>query len=222
MSLGIVGSPAQVSSGGNYTPGAGSNRLVLMIAFAKGASAAPSLTNIAYNSVTRTPAVGADDGAGGNRDGIGICIFKESELPAGAQAVTPTWSIAPAAQTILCYTIQDADQTTTVRTTANTFGNSTSVSLNLTGLTVGDLCIGGTALRGNVGGAITTNNSWAEDLDVNVGTGAAHAANLIADGTPETYSASFSTNDHAAAAIAIIAAAASISIPVIQNHRLRH
>lgn len=208
MALGVLGTPANIASGGSYTLENSTNRLVVFVALAK-AVPAVTLTNISYNSITRTPSVQQNDSAGGSRDTVGICIYKESELPAGAASVTPTWSAGTSAQRIVCFTVEDADQGTTVRTSNGAFGNSLTPSVALSGLTVGDLCIGGMSQRSSSAG-VTTNNSWTEDYDATNGDGGQfHAAHKVAASTSETYSLlTLAADDWAQAALAIIAISA--------------
>lgn len=212
MTLGVVGTPANIANGGSYTREAGANRLVIAVAMQKSA-AAYTLTNIVYNSVTRTPTVQANDTL---RDTVGICIFKESELPAGAATLTATWSTAPTVQRIVCYTVEDADQGTTVRNTNTATGNGTAPSVTLASITVGDLVIGGTAHRASTAG-FTTGNSFTEVYDASNGEGGQfHSAYKIAVGTSETYSLTGGgSDDWVQAILAIIPYSAGSNINLL-------
>lgn len=165
----IVGTPVEITSAsGSYTPAAGSNRVVVMLAAQKSGTG-QTLTNIVWNGVTRTPTVTIADSAYGDRDGVGVCIFKESELPAGASTATATWSGTPGDISIFCFTVENVDQTTTVRTSGSvaglTDGSGYTASIDQT-VTAGDLQLGVFAGRQNAYLYLVPQNLWVEDFDV--------------------------------------------------------
>ena len=208
MALSIVGTPANIASGGSYTPEAGSNRLVVLVAVAKNTPSV-TLTNISYNGNTRTPTIQQTDSAGGDRDTAAICVFKESELPAGSTVATATWSATPTVSRIICFTVQDADQSTTVRGSNGNYNIGNTVTTTQT-VTVGDLLIGGLAHRGAAGtNTLAFNGSWTESYDADNGDGGQfgagyHVATGTSDGLDVTVTGA--SDDWAAASIAIIAA----------------
>lgn len=212
MAFGIVGTPTVIASGGTYTPESGSNRIVVMLAQIKAGTAA-TLTNLAYTGQTRTPVVTAGDTTE-NRVGVGICIFKESEL-GGSTTVTATWSETQICA-IECYTFQDADQSTTYADADTAIGVATDgvpvTGVILTGTASGQIVLGCVALRQNVG--ILQQNSFSADFDATLDPGGNDgrysSARFTAAGSSVTYSMAPNglNSSYAMAAVSIIPAAA--------------
>jgi hypothetical protein len=144
-------------------------------------------------------------------------VFKESELPAGSQNATATWSGSTDDSNIFCFTIGDVDQTTTVRTSGSSVGLTVS---NQTGsiaqtVTVGDFQLAVVALRNNVGTLMVPLNSFTEsfDMDSGIADGAHGAGYKVAVGTssPVQWSETSGGGDdgYALATIALIQFVAS-------------
>lgn len=188
----VVGTPQNIASGANYTVGSGSNRVFVAVVKYKYGGGNVTLTNVVYNSITRTPIPGAtgNDTANGDRCGIGFCVFKESELASGASSVTATLSGGAGTLEITCYTIDGVDQSTTVRTgnTSNDTSGAT-VACALASIVIGDIVIGGMTTRNQGGGTYTINNSWTSDKNADNGDGGQFiAAHKTAVATTETFS----------------------------------
>lgn len=157
MSISIVGTPSSIANGASYTAGAGSNRVVVDLCWNR-RTGAVTLTNVLWNSVTRTPTTTGADTAGDDRSGTGISVFLESEI-GGASNATMTWGGTPTSQGQLPVTVQDVDQGTTIRNSVSGNGGSTAVTLT-TSATSGDLMLAVIVNRN--GATYTINNGWTQ------------------------------------------------------------
>lgn len=219
----IVGTPQNITSGSNYTAGSGSNRVVVIVVDWK-YSTTPNttLTTVTWNGIARSPSVQINDyngGAGGDRDGCAICVFKESEIPAGASAATAAFSAATDGRRLSCFTVDGVDQTTTVRVTNTDITHGTNITVALASITVGDVCIGGTYTRDD-NGVTTFNNGFTSAMDLSDGGGGGRliSAYKIAAATTETYSITIATaSDQASAAIALIPVSAGTSAKLLTS-----
>jgi hypothetical protein len=211
MALSVVGTPLGFqNSGTNYTPEAGSNRLVVFVVLTKESPQMP-LASITYNGTVRTPTVSISDA---NFETAHVCIFKQSELPAGASAVTTTYTGGtPAGRRVVAYTVRDADQSTTVRNSASNSGVGQTSTTSHAGLTIGDLLIGGDAHRSGGGGGATINNGWTLVDGVDINGGDSWSGFHITTGTTDGINiTSTGTDDWAAVSVALIEFNASATI----------
>lgn len=157
MAISIVGTPASIANGASYTAGAGSNRVVVDLCWNR-RTGAVTLTNVLWNSVTRTPATTGADTASDDRSGTGISVFLESEIGAVSNA-TMTWGGTPSSQGQLPVTVQDVNQGAAIRNSVSGNGGTTAVSLT-TSPTVGDLMLAVVVNRN--GATYTINNGWTQ------------------------------------------------------------
>ncbi len=211
MTISVLGSTA-IANGGTYTPNSGtSNRLMIVIPFA-GSNPPPTLTNVVYNGVTRTPYV--SNSWSGSVLAAGACIFIDSELSSSAQTVTANWSATPGQQELICITVDGAFQSSSAQDgTGGPFQSSeaSTSSQGITGINVGDLVIGFSLNRADV--AVTnTTSGWTDLQQATIPSGSTlyDVAYHIATATSDTYALSFTgTTDIIMSLLAIAVASGS-------------
>lgn len=225
MSLSVLGS-ANLANGGTYTPNAGTaNRLMVAVAFAVQSTPPPTLTNIVYNGVTRTPAI--SNSWSTSVIALGVCLFVNSELSGSAQTVTPTWSGSTVQSRVVCITLDGANQSTTPDATGGPLQvtQTSTVSQGITGATIGDLIIGVSLNRAGVTVTDTT-SGWTQLQSALIPSGSCvyDASYHVTAATTDTYALSFTgTSDIVMSLIAIAAGSSGPSVAVLtaDNYRRR-
>lgn len=214
----ISGTPQIIASGASYTPEAGSNRWVCLIALGT-VTGAGGLTNIAFGT-TKTPVVSTTGADTPGRISSGACVWKESELPVGATTVTPTWATAPSDSRILCFTIQDSNQSAIASSGAD---NVTHITPSITLATsVGDVIVGATVRR-NGAGASNTFAPMAQDAQLDESNGGQFlGAHKTASSTSDTWEITINNSDEQAA-VAVAFGSVSTGGPKLaaQHYRRR-
>lgn len=195
MSISVLDHSVSGQSGLSYAPPSGSNRLVVMCVCVQ-ASVSPTLTNITWNSVVRTPCL-SDPPTGSIYTGNFICVFDEADgLPSTSKSITPTWSTAPdVGIAIFIYTLGGALQSTAKQASAasNQQTATSPQSVVMSGIAASWLSIGMISIRDN-SNAIT--NTWGNSdfAPINFSSGAGYgvASSHVSTGTSDTYDVSFS------------------------------
>lgn len=171
MTAAIVGTPALVTGGGNYTAEAGSNRLVVFaLAREPSTSATPALSTLTWGGLglgTGISFVSAVQTSGARIRAV-IGYVKEADILSGANALDATWSIGMngAANLFTCYTLSDVDQSTVIDTTASAVADPGSGVDPLTGtidVVAGTVQILAAGVNNNV--ASTPSAGWTEQRD---------------------------------------------------------
>jgi hypothetical protein len=210
FSVGAFAAPTIVNvqnlaNGSTYTVGAGTNRVVVIVAKGKMNAHDNALyTAATWGGVSATQVLSVNDSAGGNTTLAAIYYIKESNFPGGGTGTLgSTVSGAGTATTgngrFTVYTITDVDQTTPVRTSGSNVAAFVSPSLTVTiaqsSIVAGDVVVGGGSTRNSVS-PVTTNNGFTEDLDADNGDGGEWwAVSKIAASTTETYSVTLTADD---------------------------
>lgn len=213
MTISVLNSAA-FAAGGTFTPNSGtSNRMMLAVAYGL-ANPPPTLTNIIYNGVTRTPAVSNTWST--SVLSMGVSLFLNSELSGSAQTVTPTWSVTPGQNYMVCVAIDGAVQSTTPDATAGPYQqtDTNASSLAISPITVNDFVMGFSVNRGGL--TVTDSTAGWTSLQsalIPSGSGVYDVSYHIASATSDTYALSYSgTADFILSDIAIAAAAAATGI----------
>jgi len=217
MTIGVVGTPVNQNDNTSLTAQAGSNRLVVDLCWNR-RTGATSLSTVLWNGNTRSPTTTGDDTAGNSRSGTGIAIFKEAEI-GGASNMDMTWvTNSPSSHGQMAVTVQDADQTTTVRSSASAnpviTGDSVNCVVALTA-TAGDLLLA--VLVNRNGATFTLNNGWTQLASATNGDGGRYIyAYKIATGSSDNFSVTQNVADawqaSAVALIQVSAGGAAITV----------
>lgn len=216
MAVSLVGTPASVNNGSNYTAESGSNRIVVFAIRAVPGVAASSITAVTFGGVACTIAVQRMESA--SELGLtGIAYIKESSIPAGAQAVSVTVS-AGSVDPIICYTLAGVDQTSTVRDSDSAEVTATATfSVTLTTVAGDYGVLAGFSGAQGTGAFATYANGWAEtarsDLG-GVGGRTVVAASVACDGT-DNISITNSLNGRKSLSVGVFAAASGSAIAAI-------
>lgn len=203
----IVNSSASIASGGSFTPGAGSNRLAVLIAAYTYTTATRYLTAVTLGGVSATQVVSVISAAA-QFCYSDIWIIPEASMPSGASTLSPTFNGGtPTTQRWAAYTLADCDQSdfsvfnsavgTTV-TSLNTTFTSTDTSVLIAGVTL-------------VHNASNTNITWSGATEL-AGSDTTHgapnmrravASSTIATGASESVTASWTAGVNAAQTMAL-------------------
>jgi hypothetical protein len=211
----IVGSPSVFGSG-SYTPGAGSNRVIL-IAYSWTDNAADSVLNsVTIGGVSMHQWPGAyieGDPGSAFRSSTDVWYITEADgIPSGSQAVTPTWSVSPDTWRTHCFTIQDADQSDFTVVDNDASGSTTSLAASLASNN-DSFALAVHAARYNVG---NTDTVW-------TWTGSTEGTDGLGGGPTQRYSHAYknvttgSTESIGVAWTGAVAVAAAVSAVLVKN-----
>lgn len=211
----VVGTPqTETSSSFSYTAGAGSDRLMLVTIIQRDGSTTTTelVDDVQFNGTSGTEQFETIGGSG--RSTYSTWTFLESEISAGSQTVTISWSNTPAQISITVFTLENVDQTAPVPNTD--FVNVNNVtSLSASGaytVNNGDLilyCVkGNNTLNHSISGSYVEHS----DFDAGAYTHATSTLQITADG-PETPTATFSSSGRITLTSMRIAVAA-VALPI--------
>lgn len=132
----ISGTPTNIANSGNYTAGSGSNRVVVFGVCFSDNAAGTTVTGVTFGGIACHRIGGAEADPGSvNRAYVDLWYMNEADsIPAGAQAVTASYSAGILSTRILCFTVQGANQTDFSVTDSDITTSGTSLSLSLTSL----------------------------------------------------------------------------------------
>lgn len=213
----IVGTPLAVNDGTSYTAEAGSNRVVAVIVGVEEVLAvtfAPTFGGVAFE----TPTDGFVDG---DRSYGYVGFIREANIPAGAQtfALNPSGAVDETHGTI--YTFQDVNQTTPCTAFQLISLAATTRTLDITGVADG---VAIALFEHETTSSITGDGDWTTQ-SLNVGTAhKVYSASKVTTAGADTFdpSTAVSVDGILIAGVFNNVAAGGLSIPVAQNHHLRH
>lgn len=215
----IVGTETSITYGQNCTAGSGSNRVfVITIGDRATTDVDPTITALTFGTATLAngqiiSAIQRGE-ASSKDDRSAIFYIKEANIPAGATAVVPTWSVtmgSGGAGSISCYTLQDVDQTTPIDNTASIApASSTNWSSSVT-VAAGTVQVAAfTGLSGSI--TATAVGSFTEDMDIQCSASArcAHYSLTSSGGSSLTYGVTWSSASAGTGVIASFAPANAV------------
>lgn len=214
----IVGTPLAVNDGTSYTAEAGSNRVVAVIVGVEEVNSvtfAPTFGGVAFV----TPANGFIEGSDRSYGYVGYIL--EANIPVGSQAfaLNPSAAVDETHGTI--YTLQDVNQSSPVTAFQADSPAATTRTLNITGVADG---VAVAIFEHEATSVITADGDWTTQ-SLNVGTAhKVYSASKTTTAGADTFdpSTAVSVDGILIAGVFNNVAAGGLSIPVAQNHHLRH